>query len=597
MCKIKNSFTCGLFRHFRGLRGIIPAVMTAFIVIACSSRSHLRSLDEADRLLSGYIYYDEEADTSVQTPVSRALDILDSLSALTLSGEEAAYADLLRIKAADKSYQLHRSDSLISRVLDYYTAHSSSPRYPEALYYGGRVYSDLGDYLTALQYFQQSLDAIPDDGEHLYLQACVLSQTADLYNDLRLFDQAIPYLEKSLENCQKLNDIFGMAYNYYSLALNRINTKDYERAEEYIRKAYLLANDLPAADRALMAINYADVKYRKSQIDSALIFLRPSMPMMDSLSKSSVLKIASEIYLKAGLLDTAYTYARELSQLTDAKNRVTGFRILLLPEMTQFSSTKQRIEDVNGYRDAIEWLFSQHESEELLLQNTRYNYAGHQRARQEAEKANMRLYGWLTGIVIVLLCSLLAAGYFRLRSARHLLDLHNALDRIDELTHELDCQKIPDSASPEFSHSVSRPTAEELRERLRSKLLSLAEKETDYAVPAAILESAAYKKLCRLVESEKVLPYNDELLEELEGVIRKCFPEFRKNFALLLGRAPTPSEMQLAVLIKCNVSPSKISTLLAVTQSAVSHSRTSLSNRCLGGKYSTTIFDRVIRLL
>lgn len=49
----------------------------------------------------------------------------------------------------------HTSDSLILDVIDYYSSNDDRNLYPEVLYYGGRVYSDLGDYPTSLSYFRK----------------------------------------------------------------------------------------------------------------------------------------------------------------------------------------------------------------------------------------------------------------------------------------------------------------------------------------------------------------------------------------------------------------------------------------------------------
>ena len=65
------------------------------------------------------------------------------------------------IKAADKAYIAHASDTGILRVVDYYRAHPDSTLYAESLYYAGRVYSDLGDSPTALKYFQTSVSSCP----------------------------------------------------------------------------------------------------------------------------------------------------------------------------------------------------------------------------------------------------------------------------------------------------------------------------------------------------------------------------------------------------------------------------------------------------
>ena len=86
-----------------------------------------------------------------------ALDSLLMIDASSLSEADMHYYDFLRVKVADKAYVRHTSDSLILTVIDYERHHKATGRYPEALYYGGRVYSDLGDKPTALSHFQEAL--------------------------------------------------------------------------------------------------------------------------------------------------------------------------------------------------------------------------------------------------------------------------------------------------------------------------------------------------------------------------------------------------------------------------------------------------------
>lgn len=54
------------------------------------------------------------------------------------------YYWLLTVKAADKAYITHTSDSLIRLVLDYYEQEGDRRLLLEAYYYAGRVYRDLG---------------------------------------------------------------------------------------------------------------------------------------------------------------------------------------------------------------------------------------------------------------------------------------------------------------------------------------------------------------------------------------------------------------------------------------------------------------------
>ena len=94
---------------------------------------------------------------------------LDSIDKDRLPESDSHFLDLLRIKARDKAYVTHTSDSIILSVVDYYADHKDSGLYPEALYYAGRVYSDMGDFPTALEYFHAALDETPEKERHTRL--------------------------------------------------------------------------------------------------------------------------------------------------------------------------------------------------------------------------------------------------------------------------------------------------------------------------------------------------------------------------------------------------------------------------------------------
>lgn len=84
---------------------------------------------------------------------------------------------LLCIKADDKAYVPHTSDSLIRPLADYYASVGDPHLLPEALYYAGRVCRDLGDSPQALDYFKRSLDAM-EGNDRPELRGKVYSQQA-----------------------------------------------------------------------------------------------------------------------------------------------------------------------------------------------------------------------------------------------------------------------------------------------------------------------------------------------------------------------------------------------------------------------------------
>ena len=128
-----------------------------------------------------------------------ALKRLGDICPDSLSGSDRHYLDLLTIKAKDKAYIRHTSDSLILDVLSYASSHQSEGYYPEALYYAGRVFGDIGDYPTSLKYFQSALETMDENTSDITLKANTLSQISSILSHMRLYDEAIQYHEKVLE--------------------------------------------------------------------------------------------------------------------------------------------------------------------------------------------------------------------------------------------------------------------------------------------------------------------------------------------------------------------------------------------------------------
>ena len=85
------------------------------------------------------------------------------LSVRPVAGRFAGF----RCSAADKAYMRHTSDTLIRQVVAYYEDGADPWLLPEAYYYAGRVYSDLGDAPQALDYFERAAEALPPKGREM----------------------------------------------------------------------------------------------------------------------------------------------------------------------------------------------------------------------------------------------------------------------------------------------------------------------------------------------------------------------------------------------------------------------------------------------
>lgn len=527
-----------------------------------------------------------------------ALLCLDSIDCESISEADRHYYDFLTIKAKDKAYIQHTSDSLILDVISYYENFSPSPLYSEALYYGGRVYRDMGDAPTALQYFHKALDNIPEDSRNLNLKARTLSQIGRLLQSISLYDEAIPYIEKSLKICELNKDTTNIVYELQLLGGTYLRAKKYRLAEHYFNKAIEMSSNLPISFKAKSKMYLADVKYQVGQLDSALTLIRNTPDLVKPIARNRALATASDIYLAKGLLDSAYIYAHELINSPDSDNKVIGYQNLLLPELQKFIPLDTIYLYIDEYRELLENYYDSNESQLAMNQHNFYNYQLHEREKQSAQKEKEKFLKWLyiiSIVVVVLVITILALNIGRKKQQ---LRLHEALDNISKLKASLSNHNSTDNSDSGPKEIAKETTTESLRNRLRDDLLSIYNKDKKQGeIPSAILKSEAYKELQSYVAGGKVIPLDSLLWEQMDAAVMECSPNFKYNLQLLTGGNLSSQDYRLALLIKCGVTPTQMISLLGRTKGTVSYRREALCYKVFDQKLGSKVIDGIIRLL
>lgn len=527
-----------------------------------------------------------------------ALLRLDSIDCESISEADRHYYDFLTIKAKDKAYIQHTSDSLILDVISYYENISPSPLYAEALYYGGRVYRDMGDASTALQYFHKVLDNIPEDSRSLNLKARTLSQIGRLLQGISLYDEAIPYIEKSLKICELNKDTTNIVYELQLLGGTYLRAKKYRLAEHYFNKAIETSSNLPISFKAKSNMYLADVKYQVGQLDSALTLIRNTPGLVKPIARNRALATASDIYLAKGLLDSAYIYAHELINSPDSDNKVIGYQNLLLPELQKFIPLDTIYLYIDEYRGLLENYYDSNESQLAMNQHNFYNYQLHEREKQSAQEEKEKFLKWLyiiSIVVVVLVITILALNIGRKKQQ---LRLHEALDNISKLKASLSNHSSTDNSDSGSKEIAKETTTESLRNRLRDDLLSIYNKDKKQGeIPSAILKSEAYKELQSYVAGGKVIPLDSLLWEQMEAAVMECSPNFKYNLQLLTGGNLSSQDYRLALLIKCGVTPTQMISLLGRTKGTVSYRREALCYKVFDQKLGSKVIDGIIRLL
>ena len=185
----------------------------------------------------GYPERLQRASQLVEACPDSALGYLDSLG-VPLSGlpEEARmYAQLLRIKANDKLYIPHTSDSVINRIVKFYEGFGDRERLAEAYFYQGSVYRDLQDAPRAIAALQRAAD---QKSKNDTLNGRIYGQLASLFAYQGAYGESKEAIRNACIYNIRCENYKGLAYSYRNMARLFDVEGRKDSAEVYYRKAY-----------------------------------------------------------------------------------------------------------------------------------------------------------------------------------------------------------------------------------------------------------------------------------------------------------------------------------------------------------------------
>lgn len=189
------------------MKQITLLALLLLCLYACNNKPHPHAMQVADTLV-------------YSNPDSACLlleQLRDSINAEPQATQ--IYYQLLNIKARDKAYIAHTSDSLILEVLHYYEDKKEKMLLPEAYYYAGRVYADLGDAPQALDYYQKAADLLEGSTDYR-LQKVIYNQMGKLFLFQDVYEEAMKAYKKSYQYQACINDNRGMIISLCNIGGN-----------------------------------------------------------------------------------------------------------------------------------------------------------------------------------------------------------------------------------------------------------------------------------------------------------------------------------------------------------------------------------------
>ena len=578
---------------------IFITVVCIAVVAGCADNSRLRDdIDRAGRL----------ADTRPDS----AIALLDSLSSAINQADKATRMryDLMLIKSRDKAYIEHRNDSMIAPVVEYFTDHTDPDLTPLALYYAGRVYSDLGDAPRALDYFQKAVNAIGDDTiKHYGLYKICHSQIAELFMHQHLFNYALNSAIKAVD----LSSPEMLHWDYEMIACIYYEIGTIDSSLTYYKRAYDSALKNNPAGISRVKQQMASFFYHCGEYSKADSILSTLMTNYPADLKNQVYSTKASNTIKIEGYEAAFPYLKWLADSGNIYGQTYGNGELA----NYYSYIAEKYDAAEKYDSAAMHLRSYIKLQDSINKITQieavekvkgmYDYSIREKDNKILRTEN-RLRRELNVALAFILAAVVFIGWILFRDSnrkRMMLRYKNiALKSILD-----DTRKSTKEYQQEMQAKVDSLTKQlDVIDSVKATATELAIKKSEILLSDSILtvEERAQQHI-RLLE-KPVISYlkngltkgeslnTTKALAELEKCVNDIYPEFKHKLISICGVNIT--EYNVSLLLKSGFSPSEISKLLSKSNETISSIRRRLMKKVFNQKNaSPKLWDEFISSL
>ena len=565
-------------------------IYISFFIVSCSQKKTNKDfLIQIDSLT----YHDPDS------AILCLHNLSDSMNNVSLDIQ--MYYKLLTIKANDKAFIKHTSDSLVLSVVSYYEKTKDIHHLAEVYYYAGRVYSDLYDAPKALDYFQKAAELL-DGSTNYKLQKVVYSQMGHLLLYQDVYDEAMNAFRRAYHYCSLLGDQIGMIKNLCTIGETYTGYGRADSAMCYFQKAYKKAEMLNHEELVGKTKLYISELYNQlEQFDSA----RAIIKTYNAPSNMTYNEIVGEMYYGINLLDSAAYYYKKV---VEENEMYTSQRAHL--KLAEIAMAKGNagfaLEHLREYKELTTEITQLTNTETVHKMHSYYNYQLREKENNRLRLENIRQEKWIVACcsAILLLGCFIVAYYQYSRRKRTLL--HVQLEKLEQLkeeqyrksTHfiEENKQKI---------EALEQQLQQHHRENDDMQRLLLAQKEQirqmNERIKTDLEERELSENLFRRSEiyskfheaaGNEAIKLSPQDWETLRLKIDECY----KGFTLRLRSIYSISDMELKIclLLKIGVGVTGIALLCGRTKSAIVSARKRLYEKFFAQKGRPEDWDEFI---
>lgn len=484
---------------------------------------------------------------------------------------------LLTIKANDKAYITHTSDSLILSLVDYYE-HGGDPAYlGEAYYYAGSTYRDLGDAPRALEYYQKALDAMPGD-ENLKVKSKVYAQMGELFSYQYLYRNAIMAYQQAYNYNISHNDTVGQIFNLRDMGFAYRGLDKPDSTLVLLNEAHKLAlmiNNQQMDNR--ITSQMASLYIRLGDLEKAKSYIQSSLEKPSRSNISSVYSIAGDIYYLLGQIDSAAYYYQTLIDYGTIYAKRDAYYNLAHIAQSKWNDSKKTMMYIGQYKQFQDSISSITATESVAQMNALYNYQLRERENAKLQIQRQRYYIMFLGtsliVIILIIASSLLFRWYIHKQRKYRETLNHILTEVYQKTDAYIAEKKLELEEAEhilgdlsFDNELERNHQEHRKESLRLEMeRAKSEQELQRKRDLEIMHSDIHDLLKSHISLGSNMKTEDWTL--VEQTIEHTFPGFTEKMNKINGM--TEIKYQVCLLTKLHLRNSDIATLVNRSPSAI----------------------------
>ena len=522
------------------------------------------------------------------------------------------YYQLLCIKANDKNYIAHTSDSLILPIVAYYKKQRNKTHLPEALYYAGRVYSDLNDAPRALEYYQQAIDVMKHEKLIDYnLSSRIYSQMGTLFVYQELYNEAPEMFRKAYWYDSLLKDSTGLIFDLRDIGGAFALKNQQDSAIYYYNQAGKMA--LQIQDSTLLSMvflelagNYIDWGYYSEGYKK----LQIAQQKLDTLSISAYYTAMARYYHFTNQYDSAIYYYKNKLYLPSLLHKAGAYEGLadIAHRQGDIIKALNYYEQYMLYEDSLQQTIRTATIDKI---HALYNYQQYKKENIVLKRQTFKQKQLLFVTIFSLLFLLLIGIVFwqkQKRKEQTILLQQEKLKRLQKEQFQYSQAQIIANNEKIKKLSTLLQEAKQTNDKLRQNLLQAQKdwiEKANIQIEAAqvvkesswanLQQTEIWKKLHQPIDKNGIIKMTDTDWTELTKVIEETYPNFVQRLNELCPLSQ--KELQVCLLIKINVPLTQIADIVCSSKQGISSLRERLYKKFVGEKGKPKDCDNFIRNL